>query len=193
MTVNTRVIQLLLYNNVLPFIEIEEGLRLQVLPNISYLPQCQKHQSAAFVADRGLLVVWDDDPKKIVGRVKSVQNALVKMIWGRTSIYHEEEKKDEKEDANVEVVEVDSNDLEDPTAEKPRPIYLLQAIYTACTLALTIMTLGLGWRQITLEVEIDHHYLRLLFVVAFVPQFWLGLVSFPKNRYTRFRIMANVF
>lgn len=181
MTVNTRVIQLLLYNNVLPFIEIEEGLHLQVLPNISFLPRCQKHQSAAFVADRGLLVVWDDDPKKILGRVKNLQNALVKMIWGRTVTHHEEEKTEEKEDANVEVVEVDSNDPEDPTAEKARPIYLLQAIYTAFTLALTIATLGLGWRQVALEIEIDHHYLRLVFAVVIVPQFWLSLVRFPKR------------
>jgi len=179
MTVNTRVIRILLYNNILPFIEIEEGLHLQVLPSISYLPRCQKHQFAAFVADRGLLIVWDDDPDKIIGRIESLETALVKMIWGRTFANPEENKKEEKEDPNVQVADVD-NDLEDPTAEKPRPIVLLQATYTAFTLALTITTLGLGWRQIAFELGIDHAYLRFLFVLAIVPQFWLALVSFPK-------------
>src|SRR5436190_5303728 len=145
MTVNTRVIQILLYNNTMPFIEIEEGLHLQVLPSISYLPRCQKHQSAAFVADRGLLVVWDDDPDKILGRVESLETALVKMIWDREFAYHEENKEEEKEEPNVQEAEADS-DLEDPTTEKPRPIVLLQAIYTAFTVGLTIATLGLGWR-----------------------------------------------
>lgn len=178
MTVNTRMIRVLLYNNSMPFIEIEEGLHLQVLPSISYLPRCQKHQSAAFVADRGLLVVWDDDPDKILGRVESLETALVKMIWDRRSTYPEEDKKEEKEDLNVKEAESDS-DLENPTAEKPRPIVLLQAIYTAFTLALTLGTLGLGWRQIAFEIGIDHVYLRLLFALAIVPQFWLALVSFP--------------
>lgn len=179
MTVNTRVIQILLYNNSLPFIEIEEGLHLQVLPSISYLPRCQKHQFAAFVADRGLLVVWDDDPDKIIDRVQSLETALVQMIWDRKLTYPEEDK-EEKEEPNVEVAEVDSYDPEDPTTEKPRPIILLQAIYTAITLALIIATLGFGWRQIAFEIGTDHFYLRLLFVLAIVPQFWLALVRFPK-------------
>jgi hypothetical protein len=179
MTVNTRVIKILLYNNIMPFNEIEEGLHLQILPTISYLPRCQKHQSAAFVADRGILVVWDDDPDKILGRVESLETALVNMIWDRELAYHEEIKVEEKEEPNVQEAEVDS-DLEDPTTEKPRPIVLLQAIYTAFTLGLTIATLGLGWRQIAFEISIDHVYLRLLFVLAIVPQFWLALVSFPK-------------
>jgi hypothetical protein len=180
MTVNTRVIRILLYNNIVPFIEIEEGLHLQVLPSISYLPRCQKHQFAAFVSDRGLLIVWDDDPHKILGRVERLETALVKGIWDRKLAYHEENKKEEKEEPNVPEAEADS-DLEDPTTEEPRPIVLLQAIYTAFTLALTIATLGLCWRQIALEIATDHVYLRLLLLLAIVPQFWLALVSFPKR------------
>src|SRR5579871_3413382 len=178
MTVNTRVIRILLYNNCMPFIEIEEGLHLQVLPSISSLPRCQKHQFAAFVADRGILVVWDDDPDKILGRVESLETALVKMIWDRSLTYPEENKNEEKEDLNGQESETNS-DLENPTTEKPRPIVLLQAIYTGLTLTLTIGTLGLGWRQIAFEFATDHVYLRVLFVLAIIPQFWLALVSLP--------------
>src|SRR6266480_4466305 len=95
MTVNTYVIQILLSNNSLPFIEIEDGLHIQVLPSMSYLPQCQKRQFAAFVADRGLLVVGDDDPEKIVGRVRSLETALVKMIWYNNLTYPKKNKKKE--------------------------------------------------------------------------------------------------
>ena len=159
----------------MPFIEIKEGLHLQVLPSMSHLPRCQKHQFAAFIADRGILVVWDDDPRKIIGRAEKLEAALVKIIWGKQSIYPEEDEK--KEEPNVDVTEVYA-DPEDPVAEKPRPIFLCQSFICATTVCLTIASLGMGWRQIAFEITVDHSYLRLLFVLAFVPQFWLSLVSF---------------
>jgi len=183
MTVNTRVIKILLHNNSMPFIEIKQGLHIQVLPGMSYLPRCQKHQFAAFIADRGILVVWDDDPKKIIGRVERLETALMEVIWGKKSTYLEESEK--KEDTNIEVTEVDS-DPEDPAAERPRPIVLWQPLFSAFTIALTIATLGLGWRQIVFEMKTDHYYLRALFALAIVPQFWLALVSFRKNRCEHF-------
>ena len=67
MTVNTRVIKILLHlPTICTYVEIQPGLRLQVLPDMSYLPRCQKHQFAAFIADRGILVVWEDEPKKLL-------------------------------------------------------------------------------------------------------------------------------
>ncbi|KAK4978475.1 hypothetical protein LTR66_010567 [Elasticomyces elasticus] len=56
MTVNTKVIKLFLRGNTDPYVPLGDGLRLQVLPSMAYLPGCQKHQSAAFIADRGILV-----------------------------------------------------------------------------------------------------------------------------------------
>ena len=106
---------------------------------------------------------------------------MVKMIWNRDRklTYPEEDKKEEEEDINVQGAEADS-DLENPTVEKSRPIILLQSIYTALTLILTIGTLGLGWRQIAFGIAIDRFYLRLLFILAIIPQFWLALVSLPQ-------------
>lgn len=142
---------------------------------MSHLPRCQKHQFAAFIADRGLLVVWDDDPKKILGRAERLENTLIKMIWGKQSLYPDEDEK--KEETKVELPEVDT-DPEDPAAEKPRQIVLWQAIFSAFTAALALSALGLGWRQIAFEIATDHFYLRFLFALVIVPQFWLALVSF---------------
>ncbi|SRR6266480_5389691 len=175
MTINTRVIRILLYNNTQPFIEIKNGLHLQVLPSLSHLPRCQKHQFAAFIADRGILVVWDDDPKKILARAERLENTLIKMIWGKQSMYPDEEE-EKKEETKVEATEIDA-DPEDPAAEKPRQIVLWQAIFCAFTVALAISVLGLGWRQITFESMTDHFYLRFLLALAIIPQFWLALVS----------------
>jgi hypothetical protein len=178
MTINTRVIRILLHNNQMPFIEIQEGLRIQVLPDMSYLPRCRKHQFAAFIADRGVLVVWDDDPKKILGRIERFETALMKMIWGNQSAYPEEDEK--KEDVEKEVKEIEG-DPENPGESKPRKVMLLQAFITAFTVCMTIVVIGAGWRQIAIELMTDRNWIRIAFILAFVPQFWLALVCSILN------------
>jgi hypothetical protein len=173
MTVNTRVIRILLHANTLPFIEIQEGLRIQVLPNMTYLPNCQKHQFAAFIADCGMLVVWDDEPKKILGRVERLEAAVLKMIWGNESAYPEEMPPDKKEVyISTDEVNGDPESLE----EKPRKLVLIQPVLSAFTLFLAFTALGAGYREVALEVATDHSYLRVLFVLSIIPQFWLSLV-----------------
>lgn len=174
MTVNTRVIRILLHANQMPFVEIQEGLRIQVLPDVSYLPRCQKHQFAAFIADRGVLVVWDDDPKKILGRVERLETALMKMIWGNEGAYPEE---DEKKEEVVITEEEIYADPENPGESKPRRVMLMQAFISAASIGLTIGVIGAGWRNIVIELMIDKNWIRLAFILAFVPQFWLALVS----------------
>jgi hypothetical protein len=173
MTVNTRVIRILLHANTMPFVEIQKGLRIQVLPDISYLPRCQKHQFAAFIADSGILVVWDDEPKKILARIEKLEVALMKMIWGNESAYPEEMPAEKKE-AYVEANEL-TGDAE-AQEEKPRKLVLIQPVLTAFTLCLTVVAMGTGYRAIAIEIALDKNYLRILFVLAFIPQVWLSLV-----------------
>jgi len=181
MTVTTRVVRIILHDNVMPFISINDGLHIQVLPTIEDLPRCQKHQYAAFVADRGMLIIWDDDPHNILQRVADLEETLVWIAWGGNEAYPDEDEK--KEEPQVEIIEFDG-DSEDPKSErvpKERPIALWQAFCTSCAVGLTIGTLGLGWRQLAIETSVDHTYLRLLIVVAAIPLFWLALVSFPNQ------------
>jgi len=165
----------MLHSNAMPFIEITPGLRIQVLPDISYLPRCQKHQFAAFIADRGILIVWDDQPKKILARVERLEQELMKMIWGNESAYPEEAP--EKKEAAVSVYELDDEDLEARVEDKPRKIVLIQPVITACTLLLTVAALGSGWRSIAIEMKRDQDWIRLAFIGCLLPQMWLALVS----------------
>ncbi|KAF2138548.1 uncharacterized protein K452DRAFT_301083 [Aplosporella prunicola CBS 121167] len=174
MTVNTRVIKIILHNNSLPYIEIQRGLRVQVLPDMSYLPQSQKHQFAAFIADRGILVVWEDQPKKLLERVNNIEHALMDMIWQDESAYPDE---NEKKEAMYQVHEDDGSDAES-AEEKPRQTVLIQPLLTACTLILTLAAIGSGWRQIAIEVAVDGGYIRLAFIAVVLPQMWLALFFF---------------
>lgn len=177
MTVNTRVIRILLNSNRHPWVEVRGGLRIQVLPNISYLARCQKHQSAAFIADRGFLVVWDDDPKKIMSRVEKLETLLMKTIWSGESAYPTE---DEKEVVATDLYDVD---LEDPESEKPRNIVLIQPILCACTIILCMAALGGGWRQVAIELHIDRGWVRIAFALCYLPQAWLALVNTTRQAY----------
>ena len=178
MTVNTRVIKLFLHNNDRPYVPLKNGLRLQVLPDISYLPRCQKHQFAAFIADRGLLVVWDDEPRHLLDRAHKIEKSLMEMIWDDSSSI------DEKKEGSVAVHEVDgsdsASDLEANGLEKPRNVVLYQAILCALTIALSIFCLGLGIRVLVVEMMNDHSYIRMALLCVLPLQFWVGLFFFQS-------------
>ncbi|KAK7710423.1 hypothetical protein SLS57_008386 [Botryosphaeria dothidea] len=175
MTVNTGMIKTVLYNNTLPYIEIQNKLRVQVLPDLSYLPRCQKHQFAAFIADRGILVVWDDQPNKIIERISNIENALLQHSF---DVEGDVEVIDEKHAAVNEVEEIRS-DVE-AGEEKPRERKLLHAVYTGITLALALTCIGLGYRKIVYYTMVDGSYTRLAFVALFIPSVWLGLFFFTS-------------
>ncbi|TKX20742.1 hypothetical protein C1H76_7128 [Elsinoe australis] len=178
MTVNTRVIKLFLHNNDKPFVPLKGGLRLQVLPDMTYLPRCQKHQFAAFIADRGILVVWDDEPRHLLNRAENIEKALMEMIWGEGG--ESDEEGDEK-GAGVDVDEVGSDmgdGMERADPRKPRRPVLIQPTMTGLTLAITVTAIGAGYRGIAQEIAIDGNYLRLLFVLVIPAQIWLGLFFF---------------
>ncbi|KAK0335898.1 hypothetical protein LTR02_004293 [Friedmanniomyces endolithicus] len=176
MTVNTRVIKLFLHSNDKAYVPLKGGLRLQVLPDISYLPRCQKHQFAAFIADRGLLIVWDDEPRHLLDRASKIEKALMEMIWDGGE---DEEENEKKETGSVMVREVGSeDDVELGTVEKPRSIVFLMPITSAFTLGLTVFAIGSGWSRIALETYVDGSYLRMAFALVIPLQIWLALFFF---------------
>ena len=176
MTVNTRVIKLFLMRTDMAYVPLQDGLRLQILPNITYLPSCQKHHFAAFIHDTSLLVVWDDDPRHLLARAKNIENQLMEMIWNP-----EETAMDEKRASGI-VTDVPADGSSGDVAtedvvEKPRKLVLNQAVLCGCTLALLVAAIGSGWRQIAQEIAIDSSMLRIAFVAVVPLQMWLALVS----------------
>ncbi|THW11504.1 hypothetical protein D6D24_07170 [Aureobasidium pullulans] len=176
MTVSTRVISILLQESDCSFIPIGDDLRLQILPDMSCLSRCAKHQFAAFIADRRILVVWDDQPENLIARAEKIERGLMAMIWSSDAADEYNEKG--KRDSRVSVHELDIANSEEGLAEKPRRIVLLHSITTALTLCLIIVTLGSGYRKIAKEVAYDNSYTRLA-LVATAPIF--GPISQVQN------------
>ncbi|KAK3709095.1 hypothetical protein LTR37_011074 [Vermiconidia calcicola] len=176
MTVHTRVIELFLEQNDRPYVPLTDGLRLQVLPDITHLPRCQKHQFAAFILDRGILVVWDDEPRHLLDRAHKIEKQLMEMIWtGNNDIFSDEKAFDAITEAQVNANE---DNIERGEVEQRRPISLLMPLLSAFTLCLTVTALGSGYRLIAIEILVDHSYLRLAFIAAMPAQIWLALFFF---------------
>jgi membrane glycosyltransferase len=173
MTVNTRVIKLFLHGNDRAFIPLKSGLRLQVLPDMSYLPRCAKHQFAAFIADRGILVVWDDEPRHLIKRAQDIEQALMKMVWRQEG--EEEEVSEKEKHAEINIDEINADSEEAGGLEPPRRMVLNQAVITALTLCMLMAVMATGWRKVVFEILTDNSYIRVAFILCYLPQAWLSL------------------
>jgi len=174
MTVNTRVIKLFLSRHSADYVPLGNGLRLQVLPNVEYLPRCQKHHFGAFIQDQQLLVVWDDQPKNLLQRASPIEASLMEVIFDEEDY----EMMDEKKSANVSAVDLgdrSSGDLEEAIITQNRPTLLLNPIMVGLTLTLLVAALGLGWRNLAQEVSVDGDYTRLALLVVTPCQVFVSL------------------
>lgn len=89
------------------FVALSGGQQVQVLPSISWLPKCQKYQGAAFIADRGMLVVWNDDPTAVIDQASKMERELLTMMWQAESEL-DLEREDKKGGVSVTVTAVPS-------------------------------------------------------------------------------------
>lgn len=173
MTIKTKVIEMLLNDLDVRFVQINEGLRLQVVPDIDALPYCQKHQCAAFLLAEKMLVVWEDQPYALIKRATHIDDALFNMVCKEPP----DNDKLDKEDPRNTLYEYQGLH-QDVDYNERRMIVVLQPIFTALTMTLAMGVIGLGWRHIAIEITVDGGYLRLLFAMSVIPQLWLGLFFF---------------
>lgn len=175
MTVNTRVIKLFLTRHTADYVPLSDGLRLQVLPSVEYLPRCQKHHFGAFIRDQQNLIVWDDGTKKLLQRASRIENSLMDLIWSTDF-----EAFDEKKSPNISAVELGDgtmtpSDMEEALTTETRPTILINPIIVGLTLTLLVAALGLGWRNLAQEVSIDGSYTRLALLAATPCQIFVSL------------------
>jgi len=193
MTVSTPVIKRFAGRNI---VSLSNGQHLQVLPDMTWLSRCQKYQSAAFISDIGLLVVWTDDPTEIIERVSRLEKELLNIIWqadlNATAI---DEKKD---NITVDVSEVSSSaasmaDVEaGPISRKSPQVQVLQPFGIACALALGFSAMGSGLSKLLVEASWDGQYIRfaLLLVVPFLT--WFSLFFFQALACSIIQMMGPI-
>ena len=174
MTINTGTIKVLLCLEDNAFVDLGNGLRIQILPSIAYLATCQVHHFAAFIQDSATLVIWGDDPNQILEwgtriekQIALASSTYSKDHWGRKSVIVSEK-----------AVGPDPGDEVDIKEEKPRRVAVLHSLLTALTLMLLLVAIGTGWRQIATETAYDKNMLRMAFLAVVPLQAWLGMFFF---------------
>jgi len=160
----------------LGYVSLSNGLRLQVLPDLTFLAKCQKHQCAAFIADRRQLIVWDDDPRNVLARVSAILDDLMEEIWNNEPLNHFDKKKDITV-AESEVASTSENSEAASVPETKRRVVLWLPTQVMISLALTTMIMGLGVSKLVKQTLYDHTYIRFALLVTIPAQSWLCLVS----------------
>lgn len=177
MTVNSRVIATFLgWSEGATDVPLNDGLRVQILPSMAALPRARKHQYAAFLNEEKILVVWDDDALHLVTRAKDIEGQMMDLVWA-TGEPVETEEGGPKKGPNVTEVEVDEESGQ--IMPQHRATHLLNTILVAITLILIVTVLGAGFRELAIEIAIDHKMIRLAFLALTPVQVFFTLVSSP--------------
>lgn len=185
MTVETPVIKQMFHSEY-GYAHLPNGLRLQVLPDLAALPMCQKNQSVAFVASRGQLIIWDDDPSLILARVAKLEEDLLSIIWKGKTLTHdtvfEVEKKSAEVDVSVAELHSDGGDTDSEAARgspstQRRKLYFAYPVISCLAVALAIGSLGSSYGNIAKEVRLDGNYIRCALALMFPFVIWASLVG----------------
>lgn len=123
------------------------------------------------------LLTLHADPNQLFARAKHIENEMMNMNWNNEVMSEFENEKGEK-GSDVSVVELGEEESGAP-APSERPTHLLNAILVGCTLFLITVMLGAGFRQIAIEVVVDHNWPRLAFILLTPVQIFFTLVSPP--------------
>lgn len=175
MTVNSRVIKTFLaWSPDAVDVPLTNGLRVQVLPSMQDLPTARKLQSAAFIADEALLVVWDDDVHNLIKRAKFIEDELMELVWSAGE--DEELEEGPPKATGPGMVEVKYDENGDPLPEV-RPTNLENTILVFFTILIIGALLGSGFRQVAIESATDGNWIRVLFLILAPVQIFFTLVS----------------
>jgi len=178
MTVSTPVIKRFSTRSV---VALPGGQQVQVLPSIDYLPRCQKYQSAAFISDRSMLVIWNDDPTAIIEQAQRMERELLAMIWKAEAEGDLTESKKLQSTVMVnELPSESSSTHEDETEPSTKPSYkvnLTLPLLVATAICLVTTVMGDFFAKLLEEAAWDGSYTRFALVVVIPLLSFLALVS----------------
>ena len=161
---------------------------MRIYPDIASLIDVDRYMEAALVRDQSMLVVWGDSAEACFARAREVQDQMMQPFFdGMNAFLEEQNSAPIKKEPVVGISEVSSETggegvpssdcNEEAASESPRRPVLIQSYLTAATLFLITAALGTGWKNVVVELMVDHSYIRLAFILVVPLQFWLALVS----------------
>jgi len=166
-------------------VSLPGGLQLQVLPDISFLSSCQKHQCAAFIANKAQLIVWDDDPMHVLDRAAGIEADLLSLIWQAKPEFFQQTLSEKPSKATMMVSitsglssetasidEIESGEIANSSATK---VVLLQPAIAGLAIGLSVFAIGTGWSSVAKEIMLDGSYIRCAFFLMIPFTFFTSL------------------
>jgi hypothetical protein len=151
------------------YVRLRGNLRIQILPTIRELGGALRYKFAAFIAEDCSLIVWDDDPAKVIARAVDLEDQLVEISYrNATGKYPSNDKR------RMSIMPP-TTDLEAANAE-PRPRVFINCIIMAFTLTLVLATMGLSWMELTEQSLVDNNFQRFALVAMAPIEIFLCLV-----------------
>lgn len=149
-----------------------------MLPSVDDLPKARKNQCAAFLATELLLVVWDDDPTKVVERATAIENELMELVWKAGEAADVKGPDPEKTAVvNENEVDVEANRA---AASEERPTNIFNSLQVALTIMLIITMLSFGYKELAFQLLVDKGWWRLAFLVLTPVLIFFSLVSLSR-------------
>lgn len=182
-TIKTETITIFLQQTQLSYVPFAGGLRIQMLPDITSLSRCKKHQLAAFIQQPPMLVVWHEDPNCLIAKADEIQSHLIKYIWSNESNFDTPDEKRANDyfgSGNESNGQDTSSDPEQQLVEKPRKTVLYQAFLTALAGAVCFFCVSIGVSKLAVQVAVDKSYLRLVLLIFIPAQVWVGWFFFQS-------------
>ncbi|EIW76066.1 hypothetical protein CONPUDRAFT_158837 [Coniophora puteana RWD-64-598 SS2] len=62
-------------------IYVDSDTRIQILDSMIYLPHAEKEQSAAFIRDERVLIVWSETLEGIIPTARDFEDRLIRLLW----------------------------------------------------------------------------------------------------------------
>lgn len=155
-------------------IPLPGGLRVQCLPQMTDLSRARKHQCAALIVSEGLLVVWDDEPDKLMDRARHLEQQFVQLVWTTGEPSDDDDDLDEKKDGPFVTIDDIDEDTGEVSAPK-RPTNLQNSILVMFTLMIITVMVGAGYRSIVMEITVDGNYTRLALIALTPLQIFFSL------------------
>jgi hypothetical protein len=169
-----------------PELPLLNGLAVQVVKTIHDLATARTHQFAAVIATEALLIVWDDDAVNMLSRAKTIEWELMQLLWNSNPFdSHRGSKLGSRFGSKIDLafnekeVHSDASEVdEEAESTKPRPTIYINTVLVSISTCLIIATLGLGLRQLVIELQIESGaptkgspYIRFAFL-ALTPIWW---------------------
>lgn len=145
-------------------IPLDDTTNIQVIDTFEDFMSIRPAQSASFVREYNMLLIWSDDAKKVISLGRRLERLVVNLVW------------DEKNTLEQGLVleKIDTPDIEHGGLENARSASLVTPTIVALAIMAIAAFIGQDLHEVVLQIKADTNYMACLIVCYFPVMAWLS-------------------